>query len=86
MKCATVKVGGVTAIVCGSPKRPKKCAKCRTKPGTRLCDWRLGLSGYTCDVPLCEDCTHSPAPKKDLCPAHVEEFKQWQAAKAARAK
>ena len=33
------------------------------------------------DKPICDRCTHSPAPDKDLCPAHA---KQWQEMKARK--
>jgi hypothetical protein len=85
MKCAVVKMGGVTAIVCGSPRKPKKCSECGKAPGTRLCDWKMG-GGKTCDKPLCDVCAFPPAHKKDLCAEHALAFKQWQAAKAGKAK
>ena len=69
-RCNWVKLqDGTAAIVCG-PK-PKNCG-CG-KPSTRLCDWIIGR-GRTCDAPLCDSCTSSPAPSKDLCKRHAE---QW---------
>lgn len=85
MKCATVKIGGVTAIVCGSPRRTKKCVKCGVNAGTRLCDWKMPFGG-TCDKPICGQHTFSPAPNKDLCPDHHVAYTEWQAARASKRK
>lgn len=97
MKCAVVRVGGVTAIVCGSPRKPKKCAECGKAPGTRLCDWKVLKNVQTrdggtqqvrgtCDKPLCDVCAFPPAHKKDLCAEHAQAFKQWKAARDAAGK
>lgn len=69
--------GGQRAIVCGT--RPRKRCACG-RPGTLLCDWKVPerRSG-TCDTPLCPLCSTSPAPDKDLCPTHVEAYKEWKA-------
>jgi len=66
--------GGGTAIVCSQTRR----CKCGHR-ATLLCDWKVPtkVSG-TCDKPLCERCTASPAPGKDLCPKHAEEFRAWK--------
>lgn len=32
---------------------------------------------------ICASCTFSPAPEKDLCPVHRQEFEAWKAAKRA---
>ena len=72
---------GARAIVCSGRRRAKAC-RCG-RPSTRLCDWRIAVPAaeggpaarVTCDAPLCDSCTHSPAPGKDLCPSHAEE---WQ--------
>jgi hypothetical protein len=68
--------GGGTALVRFSGRRkPKPCACGRHS--TRLCDWLLTIGGghkATCDVPLCDRCTHSPAKDKDLCPKHAAEW------------
>lgn len=70
-------VGG-NAIVCSSG-RGRRC-KCG-KRATLLCDWKKPRKrSGTCDAPLCRSCTTSPAPEKDLCPAHAAE---WEARKAA---
>lgn len=76
MPCSHVRIKGadgtvVNAIVCGR-KRIKACCGCGGI-ATRECDWKLG-QGKTCDRPLCEDCTDSPAPGKDLCPVHAAEW------------
>lgn len=64
------------AIVCGSRRR-QRCA-CGNL-STRLCDWKVpGRRSGTCDKPLCRQCTHEPAPDKDLCPNHAAEWKAMQ--------
>lgn len=84
MKCAVVKIGDTTAIVCGrGPK--KKCAVCKSRSATKLCDWKCQFGG-TCDVPLCSSCTFSPAEKKDLCPDHRVAYGLWVATRAAKQK
>ena len=68
---------GNAAIVCGS--FPRKYCACGRR-ATRECDWKVpGRRSGTCDAQLCERCTTSPAPEKDLCPAHAAEFEQWKA-------
>ncbi len=77
MTCEWLRLpGGGTAIVKYAGRRAQTCA-CG-KPSTRLCDWKLRpeeqrrrLKSVTCDRPLCDSCTHSPAPDKDLCPSHA---------------
>jgi hypothetical protein len=61
-------------------KKPKKCVACKLRPGVRECDWKIAKRGnkdVTCDAPLCESCTFSPAPEKDLCPLHKDKYKCW---------
>jgi hypothetical protein len=71
-----------------SGKRPGPCVKCGAA-STRLCDWILKSSDTpppiigraksrrvrTCSTPICDACTSSPAPNKDLCPTHDAEWK-----------
>lgn len=65
---------GTAAIVCGPRRRMKRCA-CGN-PHTALCDWKVKTKkSGTCDKPLCAQCTHVPAPEKDLCPKHAAEWK-----------
>lgn len=73
--CSVVKMpGGGVAIVCSRGRRHKRCACGRT--ANRLCDWKVkGKRSGTCDEPLCERCTHSPASEKDLCPTHADAWK-----------
>lgn len=79
MACERITLpGGTTAIVCG-PRKPKKRCGCG-RPADLLCDWMV--DGGTCDQPVCDRCTTSPAPDKDLCPAHADEFKAWAARRA----
>jgi hypothetical protein len=79
MPCERVSLpGGGFAIVCGTRSRRQRCA-CG-QPSTQLCDWKVPerLSG-TCDAPICARCSVSPAPDKDLCPAHAAAFREWSA-------
>jgi hypothetical protein len=71
-------------------KRPAPCVKCGAV-STRLCDWIIKDSERphppivgrakarrprkTCSTPICDACTSSPAPGKDLCPTHAAEWK-----------
>ncbi len=84
MTCEHVPLpGGGSAIVCSSGRRPK-CSGCG-RPARLLCDWKTpGVRTGTCDTPLCERCTHKPAPGKDLCPAHKAEYERWSAQRADR--
>jgi hypothetical protein len=94
MNCQSVTLpGGGSAIVCGSRRR-ERCGCGR--PATRLCDWKGPAEAVrgtaeqgapsplpgTCDKPICVRCTTSPAPDKDLCPAHAAEFEAWKARRA----
>lgn len=77
MACERVSLpGGGHAIVCGS--RPRSRCACG-KPATLLCDWKVPerRSG-TCDAPICASCSTSPAPEKDICPAHAPALRAWQ--------
>ena len=72
MPCRVVNAGGMTAIVCGGPRRPATCSCGRA--ATLACDWRIGKGSARgrCDEPICAACTTSPAPGKDLCPRHAQ--------------
>lgn len=72
MTCRHVKVGEISAIVCGPMPRPKKC-RAHGVTAAYLCDWKLP-GGGTCDAPLCGLCTTQPADGKDLCPEHAREW------------
>jgi hypothetical protein len=82
MTCERISLpSGGAAIVCGPRQRHRRCSQCG-RPAPLLCDWKTpARRSGTCDAPLCEGCTTSPAPDKDLCPAHAAE---WEARKAAR--
>jgi len=70
MPCTVVKFGSTTGIVCSRGQRTKRC-RCG-EIATRECDWRVkDRKSGTCDRPLCERCTHEPAPEKDLCKEHA---------------
>jgi hypothetical protein len=85
MTCHHVQLeNGASAIVCGRGLRFERC-RCGRK-ALLLCDWKMPegktvRKSGTCDQPLCDRCTHSPAPDKDLCPAHAAEWHQrsWAA-------
>lgn len=76
MKCTMLKVNGSDVIVCGSRWRHLSCVVCKA-PAPRLCDWNVG-NGKTCDAPICAEHSYQPAPDKDLCPRHAEQWKQRQ--------
>jgi hypothetical protein len=62
----------MSGFACGSRSRAKPC-KCGRK-STKLCDHPLTgkLAGKTCDAPLCDHCSTSAGPDRDLCPVHVK--------------
>lgn len=78
--------GGNVAILRMAGRRPPRCL-CGAE-STRLCDWKMAArslargKAVTCDVPLCDSCTWSPAPDKDLCPSHAAEWKASNEAKS----
>ena len=76
MKCETVEVDGVRAIVCSSGRRPRcKCGK----PATLACDWKIPRKkSGTCDAPICAECTTKPSADKDICPDHRRAFLDWR--------
>lgn len=39
----------------------------------------VGQQRRTCDAPICAACATSPAPGKDICPAHAPALRAWQA-------
>jgi hypothetical protein len=85
MACKTVKLpSGGTAIVCGVRSKRQPCVSCG-RPASNLCDWKVQerVSG-TCDAPVCDACTHSPAPEKDLCPDHARAWKDMLAARSRK--
>lgn len=64
-------------------KAPPPCVCCGWI-SERECDWVVNPSivthgKRTCDAPLCDHCTTSPAPEKDICPKHVGLLKAWLA-------
>lgn len=81
MTCHGVDIpGGGRAIVCTQTRR----CKCGRR-ATLACDWKVPTrKSGTCDKPLCDRCTTSPAPGKDLCAAHAEAFQEWKTAQAMR--
>ena len=91
MKCRTVTLEGMTAIVCSSAFRDDdgRCQFC-SKPGTKLCDWIIKKGNghtpaVTCDKRVCGDHAQEVGPDKDLCPDHQAAYKAWLERKAQRA-
>ena len=76
MTCHSAQIPGFgRAIVCTSTRR----CKCGRR-ATLLCDWKVKSERVdTCDKPICDRCTTSPAPDKDLCPAHARDYHAWKA-------
>jgi hypothetical protein len=68
-----LKVNGMSVHVRMDKRQSEKmrCGNCRRHTlDKRLCDWKMP-GGKDCDRPICEFCTVSPAPDKDLCPEHA---------------
>lgn len=60
---------GVGGIFCGDAFTTKSvCSRCGLYADI-LCDFPMG-KGTTCDLPLCDDCTHRVGDDLDLCPLH----------------
>jgi hypothetical protein len=80
MVCQTVSMpSGGTAIVCSSGRN---CCGCGRR-APLLCDWKVPTrKSGTCDKPICSRCSTSPAPFKDLCPAHAAAYAAWKAQQA----
>jgi hypothetical protein len=74
---------GNVAILRMAGRRPRPCVKCGAV-STRLCDWKISggkVRLRTCSAPICDSCTSSPAPGKDLCPTHAAEWAKRMEAK-----
>jgi hypothetical protein len=78
MPCEVIKFpDGGHGIICsrGPRTKPKPCVRCG-EPSSQLCDWKVtNRKSGTCDRPLCQRCTFSPAEEKDLCPEHAATWK-----------
>lgn len=83
MPCQPIEVPGLgRGFICTGRQRKPKCVSCG-RPADLLCDWKTPEGKKpTCDKPICARCTHSPAPDKDLCPAHAAEWKARIAGKS----
>ena len=70
MACEVVNVDGNDFFVCGrgGGGSGQKCAYCH-RSSTRLCDFEVE-NGKTCDVPMCDFCTHNAGRNLDLCQNH----------------
>ncbi len=84
MHCTHVTLpGGISAIVCGSGRRPHTyCVAC-DQVAAFLCDWKMG-GGKTCDRQLCAVHAEEVAENKHLCPAHSKAWAQWRAQRAGK--
>lgn len=75
MPCVEIKIGDMTALVCGVPKRKAKtCFYCGDTSGF-LCDFPIKVSRNgkkkTCDRALCAGCAkHGLSPDVDFCGSH----------------
>lgn len=68
--------GGVAHVkMTGHAQRGLKFCRC-SYIATKLCDWRIDDAGRTCDEPICDAHAWSPAPDKDLCPRHLEQYRE----------
>lgn len=73
--------GGGHAIVCTPRQRRRKCKTCG-RTADLLCDWKVPTKkSGTCDAPICDRCTTSPAPDRDICPAHKPALDAWLASR-----
>ncbi len=70
MTCSVVKIDGNVVFLKHSGPRLRPCIECG-EISVRLCDWKVGESGATCDAALCQEHTSQPARGKDLCPEHA---------------
>lgn len=67
---------GHRMIVCSS-RKVQRC-QCGARANL-LCDWKMpSRKSGTCDTPLCQRCSTSPAPEKDLCASHAALFEDWK--------
>jgi hypothetical protein len=66
MRCTSVNVGGVPAMICG-PQRLPTCRFCGSLAGL-LCDFLVGRK--TCDREICRSCAIALGPNVDICPDH----------------
>jgi hypothetical protein len=77
MTCTVVRTPTGVAIVCSEPSRRRFCACGADAP--LLCDWKVpAKKSGTCDRPICEACSTSPEPGKDLCPEHTSAWHAWR--------
>lgn len=73
MPCTRVQLpNGMSAIVCGSRTRAKKCACGSGRPTSLLCDWRMNgtAPAKTCDKAICPTCALEVGTNKHLCAQH----------------
>lgn len=73
MGCEVVKDNGHNFIMCSRGGKSASSGPCKFcgKAGYRLCDFIVDeTAGKTCDVLMCDYCTHNAGKNKDLCPKH----------------
>jgi hypothetical protein len=70
MPCNVENIDGTNFVICqrGRAGSGRRCAYCQLS-STRLCDFPTG-GGKTCDVPMCDFCTHRAGRTVDLCRDH----------------
>lgn len=87
MGCQTLRIGDMTAIVCGGRRTPK----CKAKradgstcggAGTLQCDWKITKT-RTCDRYICADHAEEVGPEKHLCPDCQAAYRMWKSRKPA---
>jgi hypothetical protein len=78
MPCIPFEVNGARGFICTRGQRRRKCSVCKRPTASRECDWKKPKKkSGTCDAPLCDRCTFSPAEDKDLCPDHATAYEAW---------
>ena len=74
MTCRTFMIGDdAVAITCSRDHRkPARCAFCKDRPHSLLCDFELGgdKKGKTCDAKMCASCAVEFESGKHRCPPH----------------
>ncbi len=70
MPCEVENIDGTNFVIChrGGGGSGQRCRYCE-RSSTRLCDFEVA-SGQTCDVPMCDFCTHRADRTVDYCQEH----------------
>lgn len=73
MPCRSVRVAGVGAIVCSRREPRRRCASCKVRWATLLCDHPAPKrKSKTCDRPLCDRCAVVVGEDRHHCPVHKQ--------------